>query len=583
MGGVGMLRLLMVGPVLAICCSVPPYSFVSHDEESCSDGMLTGSESDIDCGGPCDPCENGRICDRDTDCVVASCVDRICQAAHCVDQMLGDGETDVDCGGTECQRCGVRQVCDIASDCTSNSCVMSECVATGCDDEKVSGSETDLNCGGGTCPPCHIGMRCELGGDCSTGICLDGICSTESCGNTLRDADEEGVDCGGNCPKPCDAEAKCSNDEQTEAETDIDCGGGTCPRCADGKHCLLDADCAGNVCDDGTCTAPCMGSDCGTGGTAGMGGMSGDGGTGGSAGAMGGAGAGGVLGDGGTSASGGVEQGGAGVGGDLGSGGIAGAVGGAGQGGAGMGGSAGAGAGSGGAGAGGMPMLPAPTCSGCARLEVPLASPTDKANYVINLQNTVSFASATMTMRVYREAGTGGEFKGYVQHSGSPDYQQLFQTTAVPLGSIGGWQMVTWDIGAEPGGYDKTIVGRVGVQVTGAGSTSWLNPTIIYVELDHGERRQRRTLEVRREQLDRHDPDDERFGGRAFLQLRRQPRLRLGRELVLPLNSRADRLHLGPSLGPRAQRAGEGGVGASPSSRVGGARDKVALLPTGGP
>lgn len=48
----------------------------------------------------------------------------------------------------------------------------------------------------------------------------------------------------------------CSNGSQELDETDIDCGGSICPQCADGKHCLVDSDCASSVCMAGICQVP---------------------------------------------------------------------------------------------------------------------------------------------------------------------------------------------------------------------------------------------------------------------------------------------------------------------------------------
>ena len=477
MSGQGVRRLVLSGSLLAVCCSLPDYAFIQADEATCDDQTQNGSETDTDCGGSCGPCDNGRFCRIDADCSIGSCVERTCQASHCVDHELGGGETDVDCGGTECRRCGVHQRCELDADCTSNSCMGGECVATGCDDGVVGSDETDLDCGGGTCPACGVGSRCELGGDCKLGVCLEGICSTVECGNAMLDAGEEGTDCGGNCPKACDAANDCSNDATTEVETDVDCGGGTCPRCENGRRCLVDADCTSDRCLDEICSEPCPADGCGQGGTsaggAGAGGVMG--GTGGAG--SGGAGSGGDgMAGGGSPANGGTAQGGGGgVGGETagaaGSGGVSSA-------GAGMGGAGGAPA----AGTGGMEVAPEPTCAGCARLEVPLAAAGDKANYVINLASTQNFGSAVVRYRIYRQAGSGGQIKGYVQHGGSPDFAQFFQSPYVELAALDGWQTLSWDVGAQAGDYDKSIVARVGIQIIGTGGTSFTNPTVVYVD-----------------------------------------------------------------------------------------------------
>jgi hypothetical protein len=150
----------------------------------------------------------------------------------------------------------------------------------------------------------------------------------------------------------------------------------------------------------------------------------------------------------------------------------------------GSGGTAGASAGSTGMGGSGGTGAPPPltTCTGCARLEAPFDSADDKANFVINLPNTVFLGNARITFRVYREAGTGGAVKGYIQHGGSPDFNQLFQLDALPLSAIKGWTDFTWDVGAQAApNYDKNVT-RIGIQITAAGSTEWVKPTILYLD-----------------------------------------------------------------------------------------------------
>jgi hypothetical protein len=49
--------------------------------------------------------------------------------------------------------------------------------------------------------------------------------------------------------------ATCHDGKLNGNETDVDCGGGTCPRCADGKACRVDNDCVSGTCTDGQCVA----------------------------------------------------------------------------------------------------------------------------------------------------------------------------------------------------------------------------------------------------------------------------------------------------------------------------------------
>ena len=45
----------------------------------------------------------------------------------------------------------------------------------------------------------------------------------------------------------------CANRVKDGAETDVDCGGGICPRCADGLSCNSRNDCQSAVCSTGSC------------------------------------------------------------------------------------------------------------------------------------------------------------------------------------------------------------------------------------------------------------------------------------------------------------------------------------------
>jgi hypothetical protein len=60
-------------------------------------------------------------------------------------------------------------------------------------------------------------------------------------------------------PETQEAEAaapSCADQVKNGAETDVDCGGGTCPRCDTGAACAVDADCQSEICSGFTCKAP---------------------------------------------------------------------------------------------------------------------------------------------------------------------------------------------------------------------------------------------------------------------------------------------------------------------------------------
>jgi hypothetical protein len=59
----------------------------------------------------------------------------------------------------------------------------------------------------------------------------------------------------------------CQNGVKDDNESDVDCGGGTCPRCALNKTCSSRDDCATALCSGQMCVACAGNPDCGTGAT----------------------------------------------------------------------------------------------------------------------------------------------------------------------------------------------------------------------------------------------------------------------------------------------------------------------------
>ena len=45
---------------------------------SCNDSIKNQLESDVDCGGSCPGCLNGKQCTKDEDCASLSCIDMLC-------------------------------------------------------------------------------------------------------------------------------------------------------------------------------------------------------------------------------------------------------------------------------------------------------------------------------------------------------------------------------------------------------------------------------------------------------------------------------------------------------------------------
>ena len=110
--------------------------------------------------------------------------------------------------------------------------------APGCSNGVQDNLETDIDCGGTVCAKCRDGQTCKNNTDCFGGSCIPNdagsgsVCTTASCTNKSKDG----------------------------TETDIDCGGTTCPKCSFGKGCAGNGDCASGACANNgvnlACTCP---------------------------------------------------------------------------------------------------------------------------------------------------------------------------------------------------------------------------------------------------------------------------------------------------------------------------------------
>lgn len=72
---------------------------------TCDDGERNGDESDVDCGGPCGPCNDNALCKDDGDCRSGLCYGTCialypsCYQMHLYHAMLPDGDYGIDPDG----------------------------------------------------------------------------------------------------------------------------------------------------------------------------------------------------------------------------------------------------------------------------------------------------------------------------------------------------------------------------------------------------------------------------------------------------------------------------------------------------
>jgi len=80
------------------------HRFPGDPDPTCDDGILNGDETDVDCGGSCDPCAVAATCDHDGDCATGMCGpgdDGTCDARICRDAPYLTSVGEVSCLRTD--------------------------------------------------------------------------------------------------------------------------------------------------------------------------------------------------------------------------------------------------------------------------------------------------------------------------------------------------------------------------------------------------------------------------------------------------------------------------------------------------
>lgn len=126
------------------------------------------------------------------------------------------------------------------------------------------------------------------------------------------------------------------------------------------------------------------------------------------------------------------------------------------------------------------------TATGCAKLLVPIDDTSDKSHFVITLASSADLSGATISMRLYVQAGQGGTIFNYVQDSGTYHFLGVPAAKRQPLSSASGWTTLSWNVGAEPDadgtGIVKTSIKSIGIELNAQPSATWSNPTVVFVD-----------------------------------------------------------------------------------------------------
>jgi len=224
---------------------------------NCSDGILNGTETDVDCGGSCAACGVGQTCGSPNDCGAAEVSDwsecvfpadacaesgtqmRTVKSYPCVESICGENTEE------ELQNCARQtagMVCDDGNPCTHGQCAGGDCAS------QPFCAGTTQNCGCSTCEDCSTGNAwvnvgaayacCQGGSRCTS--CQNQeyrtfSCNQNSCGYTVTDTRTQRNNCAA-----CNDGNSCTNDSCSNgvcqassicAGTTSSCGCSSCTSC----------------------------------------------------------------------------------------------------------------------------------------------------------------------------------------------------------------------------------------------------------------------------------------------------------------------------------------------------------------
>ena len=152
----------------------------------CDDLLRDGEETDVDCGGPiCGAtCINGKSCLEHLDCQSGFCNAGQCaEADACHDGILTGAESDIDCGGACPDRCQQGQSCITVDDCAVGlACADGACQVC---------AQGDLDCDGIIDDSDFDGVRNE--DDACPNTPVDEPVDENGCGASQRDSDLDGM------------------------------------------------------------------------------------------------------------------------------------------------------------------------------------------------------------------------------------------------------------------------------------------------------------------------------------------------------------------------------------------------------
>ena len=209
-------------------------------------------------GGTGPECQSPDDCNDGNPCTTDDCQDGKCSnvnvpngPADAALQTAGDCKQIMCTNGTQHPQADDTDLPVDGNDCTADLCTSGVASNPAEPTDTACTQNGGKVCFQGQCVECHTNQQCTAPKTCGGGGtplvcgCTPTACDSLTCGFATDNK------CGGGT-------LNCNNNAQDGYETDIDCGGpqppaGTCAvLCQNGKHCLVNSDCA-----SANCAQPC--------------------------------------------------------------------------------------------------------------------------------------------------------------------------------------------------------------------------------------------------------------------------------------------------------------------------------------
>ena len=198
-----------------------------------------------------------------SDCCSSNCAGS-CQAACCAPSGGFCGQPSDCCSNvcvaSLCQPClSIGQSCTSSASCCSGNCQGSVC-APAClpngDLCATNGQCCSGTCALGSCQPgcTPAGGSCSVGSQCCTGVCSGSVCVLPSCTDGIKNGAESDVDCGGGTCPACGLGQTCNGGSDCQSQT---CALGVCQCGPVGASCTVGSQCCGGVCTGNVCAPVC--------------------------------------------------------------------------------------------------------------------------------------------------------------------------------------------------------------------------------------------------------------------------------------------------------------------------------------